>query len=346
MARSAPETDGSKDFFQRLSEGVKRAVDGVEISKFVDQVNQMVSDSLSDIGTPGEGKTPRSEPVERPTASFDDVGGLIEAKRELEAICVALREPELYQRWGARPPRGLLLFGPPGTGKTLLARCLAGQADAAFFHLKVVDVASMWYGQAERRLQAVFDQARRQPRSIVFIDEIDALVPPRETAHEATHRVVSTLLENLDGLEDRGNLLVVASTNRPESVDAAFLRPGRIDRLIEIPLPDPASRREIFLVHMRAAERRAGRQLFEELDWKRLLRATGGMSGAELEEIVRRTLEARVRGPAAAEDSLVNDQELLGEVRRFSWLRTPSPSLSGVLQLRRKPGRRLWPFVP
>jgi SpoVK/Ycf46/Vps4 family AAA+-type ATPase len=342
MARSSPHTDGGKDFFQRFSDGVKRAVDGVEISKIVDQVNQIVGDSFSDIATGGEAKAARTAPVERPSATFADVGGLDEAKRELEAICLALREPELYQRWGARPPRGLLLFGPPGTGKTLLARCLAGQADAAFFHLKVVDVASMWYGQAERRLQSIFDEARKQPRAIIFIDEIDALVPPREGSHEATHRVVSTLLENLDGLEDRGNLLVVASTNRPESVDSAFLRPGRIDRLIEVPLPDPASRRDIFLVHMHAAEGRAGRTLFAELDWKRLLRATGGMSGAELEEIVRRTLEARVRGSTLSDETLVDERELLDEVRRFSWIRTPAPSVSGVLQSRRKPGWRLW----
>jgi len=236
----------------------------------------------------------------------------------------------------------LLLFGPPGTGKTLLARCLAGQADAAFFHLKVVDVASMWYGQAERRLQAVFDQARREPRVIIFIDEIDALVPPRETAHEATHRVVSTLLENLDGLEERGgDLLVVASTNRPDSVDPAFLRPGRIDRLIEVPLPDPGARREIFQVHMRKAERRAQRSLFAELSWRPLLRATAGMSGAEIEEVVRRTLEARVRSATPDERRMISDRELLDEIRRFSWIRTPSPSASGVLRPR---GRRGWRF--
>jgi transitional endoplasmic reticulum ATPase len=343
MARSSPDTDDSKDFFERFSDSVKRVVDGVEISKIIDQVNTIVGDSLSDISFGGgEPRAPRPEPIERPQASFDDVGGLDDAKRELEAICVALRDPELYRRWGARPPRGLLLFGPPGTGKTLLARCLAGQADAAFFHLKVVDVASMWYGQAERRLQAVFDLASREPRAIVFIDEIDALVPPRETAHEATHRVVSTILENLDGLEDRGNLLVVASTNRPESVDSAFLRPGRIDRLIEVSLPDPASRREIFLVHMHKAEARAERTLFAELNWKLLLRATGGMSGAEIEEIVRRTLEARVRSSASPDDGLIGEEDLLQEIRRFSWIRTPPPSASGVLHSRQRRGWHLW----
>jgi transitional endoplasmic reticulum ATPase len=344
MAGPANGANGGRDFFQRLSDGVKRAADGVELSKIVDQVNQMVGESIGEFSGPRESKPGRNLIVERPQVTFDDVGGLPEAKAELEAICLALREPGLYERWGARPPRGLLLFGPPGTGKTLLARCLAGQADAPFFHVKVVDVASMWYGEAEKRLQAVFDAAHKQPRAIIFIDEIDALVPPRETAHEATHRVISTLLENLDGLEDRGNLLVVASTNRPESVDPAFLRPGRIDRLIEVPLPDPEARREIFLVHMGRAERRAGRQLFEEFSWKRLLRATGGMSGAEIEEIVRRALEGRVRHPAeeGEEERLLDEQELVDEVRGFAWLRKPSPAASGTLQPRRRSGWRLW----
>jgi SpoVK/Ycf46/Vps4 family AAA+-type ATPase len=277
---------------------------------------------------------------ERPSASFEDIGGLVEAKREMEAVCAALRDPESYRRWGARPPRGLLLYGPPGTGKTLLARCLAGQADAAFFHLRVVDVSSMWYGQAERRLQAAFDRARREPRAIIFIDEIDALVPPRETAHEATHRVVSTLLQNLDGLEERGNLLVVASTNRPESVDPAFLRPGRIDRLIEVPLPDPGARREIFQVHMRRAEQVADRTLFAELNWRPLLRATGGMSGAEIEEIVRRTLEARVRAADSATAGVIGEGEILEEIRRFSWIRTDAPA--SITRHRRPRGWRLW----
>jgi transitional endoplasmic reticulum ATPase len=342
VARSSAGTDDS--FFERLTDSVRRVVDGAEISRLIDQVNQIVGDSLSDISFGGEKAPPpkATSAAERPTATFDDVGGLVEAKRELEAVCLALRDPELYKRWGARPPRGLLLFGPPGTGKTLLARCLAGQADAAFFHLKVVDVASMWYGQAERRLQAVFDEARAEPRSIIFFDEIDALVPPRETAHEATHRVVSTLLENLDGLEERSDLLVVASTNRPESVDPAFLRPGRIDRLLEVPLPDPGARREIFQVHMRKAEARAERKLFAELSWRALLRSTAGMSGAEIEEIVRRTLEARVRSPAADDESLITEQELVDEVRRFSWLKTPPSSASGVLQHRSRRGWRMW----
>jgi transitional endoplasmic reticulum ATPase len=346
VAKSPTDSDPVKEFFRRVSDGVKRATDGAEFSKLLDQMNQFVGDSLSDFGGVGngEGKSARSVTVESPSAAFDDVGGLEEAKQELEAICLGLRNPALYIRWGTRLPRGLLFFGPPGTGKTLLARCLAGQADAPLYHVRVVDVASMWYGQAEKRMQAVFDEARKRPRAIVFLDEIDALVPPRETAHEATHRVVSTLLENLDGLKERGNILTIAATNRPESVDPAFLRPGRIDRVIEVPLPDAAARRAIFLVHMRRAEQRAGRPLFAEFGWKRLLRATAGMSGAEIEEIVRRTLEGRVRRNAPVDEDQVDETEVLEEVRRFSWLRTRSPAAMypAVLTPHRRRGWRLW----
>jgi transitional endoplasmic reticulum ATPase len=255
-----------------------------------------------------------------PSATFSDVGGLAEAKRELEAVCVALTQPEVYQRWGARPPKGVLLYGPPGTGKTLLARCVAGQANASFFHVRAVDVASMWYGQAEKRLQDAFDRARKHTPSVVFLDEVDALTPPRETSHEASHRVVSTLLENLDGLRPLEGVVVLAATNTPQSVDAALLRPGRLDRLVEVPLPDPEARLQILRVHMRRAERRARRQLFAPTDLRRLVSATEGMSGAELEETVRRSLEARVRlHDAAHEDDMISEDELLRVVGAFEW---------------------------
>jgi transitional endoplasmic reticulum ATPase len=254
-----------------------------------------------------------------PVASFGDVGGLADAKRELESVCLALTRPEAYRRWGARPPKGVLLYGPPGTGKTLLARCVAGQAKAAFFHIRAVDVSSMWYGQAEKRLQEAFDRARAQRPAVVFLDEVDALTPRREMAHEASHRVVSTLLENLDGLRPLEGVIVVAATNTPDSVDAALLRPGRLDRLVEVPLPDADARAQILHVHLRRAEHRAGRKLFELSDWQRIVRATDGMSGAEIEEIVRRTLEARVRLHDSHTDAPISEDELLLSARGFEW---------------------------
>jgi hypothetical protein len=248
--------------------------------------------------------------------TFDDVGGLEEAKRELQTVCLAIRDPQAFRRWGARPPKGVLLYGPPGTGKTLLARCLAHEAGARFLPVRAADVTSKWYGEAEHRMQAIFDRARREAPSVVFFDEIDALARVRDDAHEATHRVVSTLLENMDGLQPLRGVVVVAATNRPEAVDPALTRPGRFDRLVEVPLPDRAARRAIFRVHLRQAERQAERELFAPFDeegWRQLLDATEGFSGAEIAEAVRRALEAKVRSGAV--DGQVTLFELLEQTR-------------------------------
>ncbi len=247
-----------------------------------------------------------------PGAAFDEVGGQEEAKRELQAICVAIRDPESYRRWGARPPKGVLMYGPPGTGKTLLARCLAREAGARFIHMRATDVTSKWYGEAERRMQAAFDLARKQAPAVIFFDEIDAIARSRDDSHEATHRVVSTLLENMDGLEEAKGVVVIAATNRPESVDSALTRPGRFDRLVEVPLPDAAGRRAIFQVHRRKAEANAARDLFEPLDeagWEQLLDASAGFNGAEIEETIRRALEAKVR--SGATEGRITVQDLL-----------------------------------
>jgi transitional endoplasmic reticulum ATPase len=248
--------------------------------------------------------------------AFEEVGGQEEAKRELQAICLAIRDPEAYRLWGARPPKGVLLYGPPGTGKTLLARCLAQEAAARFVHVRATDVTSKWYGEAERRVQDVFDRARREAPSVIFLDEIDAIARAREDSHEATHRVVSTLLENMDGLEESKGVVVVAATNRPEAVDPAILRPGRFDRLVEVPLPDRTGRRAIFGVHLRKAERQAARELFEPLDdggWELLLDGTEGFSGAEIAEVVRRALEDKVR--SGAREGQITLDELLAHAR-------------------------------
>jgi AAA+ superfamily predicted ATPase len=245
---------------------------------------------------------------------FDEVGGQEEAKRELQAICLAIREPEAYKRWGARPPKGVLMYGPPGTGKTLLARCLAQESGAHFVHVRATDVSSKWYGEAERRMQGIFDQARRQAPTVLFFDEVDALARAREDAHEATHRVVSTLLENMDGLEEARGIVVIAATNRPEVVDGALTRPGRFDRLVEVPLPDRAGRQAIFRVHLGKAERQAGRSLFEPIDragWEELLDTSEGFSGAEIAEAVRRVLETKVR--ARAQEGQITLRELLDQ---------------------------------
>lgn len=255
-------------------------------------------------------------------SAFVEVGGQDQAKRELEALCLAIRDPGVYTSWGIRPPKGVLLHGPPGTGKTLLARCVAAEADAAFFHVRVTDVTSRWYGDSERRLQQAFDAARRASPAILFFDEIDALAPDRDGAHEATQRTLSTLLENMDGLEEGRGVVVLAATNRPAAVDSALTRPGRFDKLIEVPLPDRAGRRSIFGVHMRKAEAQAGRALFEALDdgsWDRLLDATEGRNGAEVAEIVRRSLEAKVRAGVRGGNVTVADLVAAAKALERRW---------------------------
>jgi ATPase family associated with various cellular activities (AAA) len=261
--------------------------------------------------TGGRPAEPYEEAGGEPT-TFADVGGQDAARSELETICLAVREPGAFRAWGARPPRGVLLYGPPGTGKTLLARALAHESGARFLHVRATDVVSKWYGEAERRLQQAFDRARHETPAVLFFDEIDAIARDRDASHEATHRIVSTFLENMDGLREVEGVIVLAATNRPEAVDEALVRPGRFDRLVEVPLPDRDGRRAIFGVHMRRAEARAGRQLFAPPDdaaWARLLDASERFSGADVAETVRRALEAKVR--AGSTGGIVTPDDLL-----------------------------------
>ncbi|HYW26219.1 MAG TPA: ATP-binding protein [Terriglobales bacterium] len=273
----------------------------------VSGLRKLTRSTLSRLPTnraPGEVFDPSSDaPTGEEPTSFADVGGQEAARTELETICLAVKQPDAFRAWGARPPRGVLLYGPPGTGKTLLARALAHEAGARFLHVRASDVVSKWYGEAEKRMQSAFDRARAEAPTVMFFDEIDALARNRELAHEATHRIVSTFLENMDGLREVEGVIVLAATNRPEAVDEALLRPGRFDRLVEVPLPVREDRRAIFRVHMRRAERKAARPLFAELDaeqWDALLDASKGFSGADVAETVRRALEAKVRSGATA----------------------------------------------
>ena len=188
--------------------------------------------------------------------------------------------------------------------------------------MRATDVTSKWYGEAEKNLQQAFDWARKEAPAVIFFDEIDALGRSRMESHEASHRLVSTFLENMDGLREVEGVVVLAATNRPEAVDDALLRPGRFDRLVEVPLPDREGRRAIFRLHMEKAARKAGRDLFAPLEparWEELLDATEGFSGADAAEAVRRALEAKVRSGETA--GRVEAEELLavaaGVVRPF-----------------------------
>lgn len=223
--------------------------------------------------------------------SYEDIGGLSREIREIrEMIEVPLRHPELFSRLGINPPRGVLLHGPPGTGKTLIARAVAGETDANFISISGPEIVSKFYGESEQRLRQIFEEASKSAPSIIFIDEIDSIAPKREeVSGDLERRVVAQLLSLMDGLSSRGEVIVIAATNRPNALDPAIRRGGRFDREIEIGIPNKNGRLEVLYVHTR------GMPLDESLDLKDVAEATHGFVGADLyalcKEAAMRTLE-------------------------------------------------------
>lgn len=185
--------------------------------------------------------------------TYDDVGGMRDAIQKVrEMVELPLRHPEIFERLGIDPPKGILLYGPPGTGKTLLAKAVANESDANFFYIGGPEVVSKYVGESEERLRRIFKEAEENSPSIIFIDEIDAIAPKREEViGEVEKRIVSQLLTLMDGLKARGEIIVIGATNRPDSLDPALRRPGRFDREIEIGVPDRQGRKEIFQIHIR-----------------------------------------------------------------------------------------------
>jgi transitional endoplasmic reticulum ATPase len=275
--------------------------------------------------------------IEKPDVTFEDIGGQPQAKREIQGLAFALKNPELYKKWGTRPPKGIILYGPPGTGKTLMARALASQADARFFHVETSDIASKWYGESEQIVKSIFELASQNgEKTIIFFDEIDAIAPQREGSHEATHRVVSTLLENMDGMTSRDNVMVVASTNRLDGVEPALLRAGRFDRWVEVPLPDEEGRKQIFNIHMQKVEQVAGRSLFSGVNLDAIIPNTEKSSGADIAEVVRRALEEKVRQEGTGQQvGLVTTEDILRELKNYERIRETKRTM-GFVSLPRK----------
>ena len=194
--------------------------------------------------------------VEKTTAlgvTYEDIGGLKEEIQKIrEMVELPLKHPELFEKLGIEPPKGVLLYGPPGTGKTLLAKAVANEANAHFIAINGPEIMSKFYGESEERLRDVFKEAQENAPSVIFIDEIDAIAPKREESHgEVEKRVVSQLLTLMDGLKSRGKVIVIGATNRPDALDPALRRPGRFDREIEIGVPDRQGRKEILQIHTR-----------------------------------------------------------------------------------------------
>lgn len=261
--------------------------------------------------------------VEYPRISFDAIGGQPRAKEEISNLALAIAKPDMYKRWGTKPPKGVLLHGPPGTGKTLLARALASEADAAFYAVTAADITSKWYGGGEKRIREIFETAAKQPRAIIYFDEIDAIVPDRvKGTHEATGRMMSVMLQSIDGIHQHDNVMIVGSTNRLDAIDPAMRRPGRFDRLIPVELPNKQGRSEIFTIQLKAAEAHADRNLFSHVDVVALAEATAGYSGADIAEVIRRVLEGKVRAEAALGIELdeVTEHDLHEEIAKYEHL--------------------------
>ena len=218
-----------------------------------------------------------------PRVTYEDIGGMkdiIEKVREL--VELPLKHPELFKRLGIEPPKGVLLIGPPGVGKTLLAKAIANETNAYFIAINGPEIMSKYYGESEQRLREIFEEAKKHAPAIIFIDEIDAIAPKRdEVVGEVERRVVAQLLALMDGLESRGDVIVIAATNRPNALDPALRRPGRFDREIEIPLPDKKGRLEILQIHTR------NMPLADDVDLERLAEMTRGFTGADLAALCR-----------------------------------------------------------
>ncbi|HEQ79181.1 MAG TPA: AAA family ATPase, partial [Euryarchaeota archaeon] len=221
--------------------------------------------------------------IEIPRIKWEDVGGLEDVKVLLKEMVVQpISNPEMFERMGIEPPRGILLYGPPGTGKTMLAKAVANESQANFISIKGPEVMSKWVGESEKAVRLIFKKAKQAAPSIVFLDEIDSIAPKRGFSHDSgvTQRIVNQLLTSLDGMEALKGVVVIAATNRPDIIDSALLRPGRFDRLVLVPAPDLSSRRKILDVH-------TARMPLKNVDLDNLAERLEGYVGADIQGLCR-----------------------------------------------------------
>lgn len=263
-------------------------------------------------GKEEEGKA--FEVVERPDVKFADIAGLEEVKEEIQIkLIYPVLHPEKADRYRIRKGGGLLLYGPPGTGKTLMARAIAGEIEAAFFTVKPSEVMSKWVGEAEKNVESLFRTAREHPLSIIFIDEIEALLPKRRFSQSSVmQRVVPQFLAELEGFHsaEENPLLFIGATNEPWTLDPAVLRPGRFDERIYVGLPDLAARRKILEIHLR------GRPLSDDVDLDRLAERLEGHSGADIRNVCEKAAaEAFVKAVQGAEAPPITPENLEEAVR-------------------------------
>jgi transitional endoplasmic reticulum ATPase len=250
--------------------------------------------------------------IEIPRVGWGDIGGLDSEKQELiEIVEWPLRYPEIFEAINTDPPTGVLLFGPSGTGKTLLAKAVATESSANFISIKGPELLSKYVGESEKAIREVFRKARQASPTIVFFDEIDSIAPVRGAGSDTfvTERVVSQILTELDGLEELQDVVVIAATNRIDMVDPALLRPGRIDRIIHIPLPDKDARSKIFEIHLK------GKPVSDEVSVQWLAEATDGYSGAEIEAVCREAAMLALRAVMPERGVEADAKKIAGAVK-------------------------------
>jgi transitional endoplasmic reticulum ATPase len=230
--------------------------------------------------------------VQRPNVRWEDIGGLQQVKEELaEAIEWPLKHADLFTEADVKPPKGILLYGPPGTGKTMIAKAVATTSEANFISIKGPELISKWVGESEKGVREVFRKARQAAPCVVFFDELDAIAPRRGSEGDAhvTERVISQMLTEMDGLEDLKGVVIIGATNRPDIIDEALLRPGRFDRILEVPIPDKEARKQIFQVHTRR------KPLDSDVNLDKLVEMTDGMTGADIAAIVNSAAMTAIR---------------------------------------------------
>jgi len=240
----------------------------------------------------------REVQIQRPNVNWVDIGGLAEVKEELaEAIEWPLKHADLFNQADVKPPKGLMLYGPPGTGKTMIAKAVATTSEANFISVKGPELLSKWVGESEKGVREIFRKARQAAPCIIFFDELDAVAPRRvrsEGDAHVTERVISQMLTEMDGLEDLKGVVVIGATNRPDIIDEALLRPGRFDRILEVPFPDNEARKEILKIHTRR------KPLDNTVDMDKLVELTNGSTGADIAAIVNAAAMSAIKEHIAA----------------------------------------------
>ncbi|CAD7700898.1 unnamed protein product, partial [Ostreobium quekettii] len=236
----------------------------------------------------------RETVVEVPNISWEDIGGLEEVKRELQEIVqYPVEHPEKFEKYGMSPSKGVLFYGPPGCGKTLLAKAIANECQANFISVKGPEMLTMWFGESEANVREIFDKARQAAPCVLFFDELDSIAVQRGNsvgdAGGAGDRVLNQLLTEMDGMTTKKTVFIIGATNRPEIIDPALLRPGRLDQLIYIPLPDGESRRQIFKAVLRKSP------VAPDVDVEALVKHTNDFSGADITEICQRACKYAIR---------------------------------------------------